>query len=594
MSSLRYLAWSVLSCMTVAASALHAAPVALRGATMIDVVAGRAVPNAVIVIDDGRILASGGRDTPIPKGATLVDLRGKYVIPGLIDSHTHYRPILGELYLNHGVTTALAMWRVRGGIDDSYWADSQLADARWPRLYGSVRVTFPHGARSTREEVREAVRRAVKPDTAFANVEDYLGPNRQTYGWAAEDLHDAGLMVYGHTRNAAASIALGQDVVEHAWGYSGSLMTPAETDAYRRGEALHWAAWLGGTDKAGISRLIADSVRRGVYLNPTMVYSFGALSSHAAEYEGLMRRLYADGALMSYYPHNLADGLLLRIRSLWVTASRLGGYVPVDALSSQDAAALRRDNALLGSFVHDYVAAGGKIVAGTDDPYIGTAGLSIHLEMAMLVEAGLTPMEALKAATIWGAEVMTARRKTPTVPPVGHLRAGALADLVVLGADPLANIDNTRRIERVMKGGSFIRLGYTKGYAPTPPEEIKAIPSIPEPEIASISPSAVKEDGGAFTLSVEGNGFFRDSVVRIDGLSMATTFVSTRRLTASVPASVAAPGQRNRFKVAEVGIDPGASGDHSARVTVFNHEPDGGESNPAMLRVQEPWVTSGK
>ena len=67
---------------------------ALKGATVIDVVAGTSVPDAVIVIEGDKIAAFGGRTTPIPAGATLVDLPGKFIIPGLFDSHVHYQPFL--------------------------------------------------------------------------------------------------------------------------------------------------------------------------------------------------------------------------------------------------------------------------------------------------------------------------------------------------------------------------------------------------------------------------------------------------------------------------------------------------------------------
>ena len=69
--------------------------VALRGATAIDVVAGTTIPEAVIVIEGEKISAVGGRNTSIPAGATIVDLSGKYIIPGLLDSHVHYQPFLG-------------------------------------------------------------------------------------------------------------------------------------------------------------------------------------------------------------------------------------------------------------------------------------------------------------------------------------------------------------------------------------------------------------------------------------------------------------------------------------------------------------------
>ena len=110
---------------------------------------------------------------------------------------------------------------------------------------------------------------------------------------------------------------------------------------------------------------------------------------------------------------------------------------------------------------------------------------------------------------------------------------------VVLGANPLDDIDNTRRIERVMKGGRFIRLGYSPEYT-RPQAPIRAIPSTPEPEISGITPNAVAEGSPNFEMTVEGVGFIGESVVRVDGVSVPTTCVNIRTVKATIPASVVA------------------------------------------------------
>ena len=136
---------------------------ALTGATVIDVVVGTAVPNAVIVIEGDKITAFGGSTTPIPAGAMRVDLSGKFVIPGLFDSHVHYQPFLGELYLNFGVTSVMALG-ARDPIGDRYWEDSQLPEFRAPRLFGTGRLPlggFINPA-MTRDQVRAAVREWLK------------------------------------------------------------------------------------------------------------------------------------------------------------------------------------------------------------------------------------------------------------------------------------------------------------------------------------------------------------------------------------------------------------------------------------------------
>src|SRR5687767_5262778 len=144
-----------------AASAQQApapARTALRGATVIDVVAGTAVPDAVIVIEGDKITAFGGRDAPIPADAAVVDLSGKFVIPGLFDSHVHYQPFLGELYLNFGVTSAMALG-ARAPIGEQYWRNSHGAEFRAPRLFGTGRLPLAGfiNPTMTRDEVRAGV-----------------------------------------------------------------------------------------------------------------------------------------------------------------------------------------------------------------------------------------------------------------------------------------------------------------------------------------------------------------------------------------------------------------------------------------------------
>jgi len=405
--------------------------------------------------------------------------------------------------------------------------------------------------------------------------------------WTAEAVHDAGLFVFGHTDLAPESIKAGHDGVEHIWGFAQALMTAQELENYQRGEYLHWGLFL--KDTARIDQMIRDAVQRGVYLNPTMGYELGSQSSLARKHEDLMYDLFRNGALMAYYPQNLADGSLLKFRAIRNFSVRHENLVPMSKLSADEVKMFSEAYRLSGEFIRRWVQAGGKIMGGTDDPFPGATGFNQHMEMAMLVEVGLTPMQALKAMTIWAAEVMTARRKMPTTPPIGFIGAGAFADLVVLGANPLDNIDNTRRIERVMKGGRFIRLGYSPEYT-RPQGPIRAIPSTPEPEISGITPNAVAESSPEFEMTVEGVGFIGESVVRVDGVSVPTTFVNIRTLKATIPASVVARALPNRFNEPGPYQLNGVYGDRTVKITVFNRPPDGGTSNSVSLRVQAKWL----
>ncbi|MBI2187084.1 MAG: amidohydrolase family protein, partial [Acidobacteria bacterium] len=517
-----------------------------------------------------------------------IDLPGKFIIPGLFDSHVHYQPFLGELYLNFGVTSAMALGG-RPAVGEAYWKSSQSPDFRAPRLFGTGRVNLNTliNPSMTREQVRAGVQAWLTGEPDMANLPQYSFENKQFWTWAVEAVHDAGLFAFGHTDVAPESIAAGHDGVEHVWGFAQALMTPAELDAYQRGQYLHWGLFL--RDQPRIDRMIRDAVTRGVYLNPTMGYELGSQSSLARKHENLMYDLFRNGALMAYYPENLADGSLLKFRAIRNFSVRHENLVPLSKLSAEEINAFNEAYRLSGAFIRRWVELGGKIMGGTDDPFPGATGFNQHMEMAMLVEVGLTPMQALRAMTIWGAEVMTARRKAPTTPPIGFIGPGAFADLVVLGANPLEDIDNTRRIERVMKGGRFIRLGFTPDYT-RPAAPVRAIPSTPEPEISAITPNAVAEGSFEFEMTVEGVGFISESVVRVDGVSVPTTFVHIRTLKARIPASAVARALPNRFNEPGPFQLNGVYGDRTVKISVFNRPPDGGTSNSVSLRVQAQWL----
>jgi imidazolonepropionase-like amidohydrolase len=112
---------------------------------------------------------------------------------------------------------------------------------------------------------------------------------------------------------------------------------------------------------------------------------------------------------------------------------------------------LRMAREVQDRFVLEFARNGGRLVAGTDAPTpFVVPGVAIHREMELLVAAGLTPLAALRAATAAGADLLRADS-------LGRLRANAVADLVVLSGDPLTDIRNTRRIERVMLRGVWVR-----------------------------------------------------------------------------------------------------------------------------------------
>lgn len=535
-------------------------PLVLKGATVIDGLGSPPIPEAVIVLERDRIKSIARKGSTYPSDANVIDVSGKFIIPGLVDSHVHYQPWLGEMFLNYGVTSVM----IPGG--DYSTADREASyqcTARMPRIFATGGRPALQ-SNMTREQVRAAVQewlRNKKPE--YANPSVYNEGNAQVYRWAAEDLHDAGLVWFGHTENAPQSIKDGQDVVEHLWGFAEALMSPKELESFQRGEYLHWGLFL--KDQRRLDQMIKDAVAKGVYLNPTLMYEMGSQSALARKFQTELQTLFRDETLMTYFPKNLADGAAFKLQAARNFSRRYENLVAFSLLPPADRKQFDEAYKLSGQLLKKWAAAGGKIMAGTDDPSSGFAGLTLHMEMEMLVESGLTPMQALQSATGWGSSaLLTGRRKPAARPPVGVIDEGAYADLVVLSANPLENISNSKKIDRVMKGGQFVKLGYTPNYG-KPRNPVAIIPRLPEPEISAVTPSVI--DGNReFEVTVHGVGFVGNSVIRDGDTALPTTFVNIRTLRAKVP---------------------GQNGAQTLKLSVFNAPPDGGLSNSIFLNGNE-------
>jgi hypothetical protein len=184
--------------------------------------------------------------------------------------------------------------------------------------------------------------------------------------------------------------------------------------------------------------------------------------------------------------------------------------------------------------------------------------------------------------------------RNPAAPAVGVIAEGAFADLVVLGSNPLDSIGNSKKIERVMKGGRFVPLGYTTNYGAPKPTETAIIPKTPEPEISAITPHVAVEGSPDFEMTVEGVGFVGNSVVRVDDVPVPTTFVNIRTLRAKIPPAAVSRSLPNRFNAPGPEQNNGVYGDRTVKITVFNGPPDGGFSNSVSLRVIAKWMADGK
>src|SRR5262245_22747026 len=470
----------------------------IRGATIVDGIADAPLTGRALLIEGGVIRDILPANAPTPAGAQVLELNGKFILPGLIDSHVHWEEWMGELYVNHGVTSVVALDDVAKAL-----RTRSLETSGSPRIFHSGdRPLFTE--QSSDAQVREAVRTWLMTEPDMANFPTHNERIARAYASAAEETHKAGLMIFGHAENAPAALKDGLDVVEHVWGYTQAAMSQADLRAFQQGKYLTWATFV--SDWNGQDQMIRDTIARGGYLNPTLHYEWGGMSARAKDRELEDYQLLSSPELV-YFPKNIMGSLLYKHRQIKNFSERYETMVWINRLPTDDRKQFELGYKNVLEFTKRFVQLGGKIQAGTDTITGGIPGASLHHEMEMLVEAGLTPMQAIKAATSWSAELLAGKNGARGNPRVGSIKPGNFADFVVVGADPLQNISNTKRVERVMKAGRWIELGYHPEYYSfaTPARSIAG--SVFAPVIAAITPSSIVVGAGQTRVTLEGSGF---------------------------------------------------------------------------------------
>ena len=428
-----------------------AGAVALVGAQLIDATGAPPVADSVVVVRDGRIESAGARDTtPVPEGAETVDLSGKSIIPGLVNLHVHYREGPEELerqfrsQLHYGVTTARSI-----GSDTPERAAYLLGAAGRsdaPRTYtAGMGFSYPGGfnaagrnAPTTEEEARALVRDQVALGVHFIKM------------WV-NAVAEPGLKIPPEIRAAIIdeAVANGAIPVAHIDDEAdGRQLVEAGLRDFLHSTVLTFGPGAGVPmdDPEPSAEFIRMCLDNGAYFTPTL--SIVQNRWHFAENPELLDDPELRAAFEMYNPDALA-----RLDDPDVRAEL------VDDPGFEDRKAAFRQVQDFVKTMHD---AGVAVALGND---AGTPnvpfGWGMHHEMALYVEAGLTPMDAIVAATATGAGRM---------PPVGEadfgtLEAGKAADLVVLNADPLADIRNTLEIDRVMRLGEWVD---RSGFVPAP------------------------------------------------------------------------------------------------------------------------------
>ncbi len=395
---------------------------AFVGARLIDGTGREPIQDAALVVQGGRIVAVGARNAvQLPRGATVVELSGKTVMPGLINAHGHVGDTRGleaghyseenvlaqlSLYARYGITTVMSL----GGDGEP---SVKLRDAQHTssldraRLYVAGQVVTAESADSARSMVDQNV--ALGADIIKIRVDDNLGTAKkmvpEVYRAVIDQAHQQGKRVAAHTYDLADAKDLlrsGVDLIAHS-----VRDDDVDTDFF------------------------ALLKQRNVCYVPTLMREVSTFvyQSRPAFFDDPFFQREADTAV---------------VRAL--QDPRRQARVKADRAAQTYRRALQRAKKNLKALLD----AGVRIAMGTDTgPPARFQGYFEHLELEQMVDAGLTPMQALVSATGDAAACLR-------LPDIGTLGRGKWADFLVLNADPLVDIRNTRQLESVWIAGNRI------------------------------------------------------------------------------------------------------------------------------------------
>jgi imidazolonepropionase-like amidohydrolase len=424
-------------------------PLAITQVTVIDATGAAPQRDMTVVIGGERIHALGRTaDVHLSENTQVVRGEGKFLIPGLWDMHVHWNDERYlKLFIANGVTGVRVMWGYPSHLEQrKRIAEGSLIGPRLA-LAGTIidgpKPFWPESiAAGTAGEGRDAVRRTRADGYDYVKV--YSSLPREVFFAIADEAKKLGIPFVGHVpdlvRVAEASDA-GMKSIEHL---TGMVLAVSGTETELRRELA--AAFKLPADERG-ARLRA--------VNARIIESYDAGTAAA-----LYARLKANGTwqtptftVLRYgaYPRapEYANDPRLRymppwVRKMWSEDFRNRSRTP-EVTASQERLFQRRLE-----LVGEMHRAGVGILAGSDvlNPYC-FPGFSLHDELEWLVKAGLSPMAALQAATRNAALFLGREADSGTLAP------GKLADLVLLDADPLQDIRNTRRIDSVVANGKL-------------------------------------------------------------------------------------------------------------------------------------------
>ncbi len=439
------------------------AAISITNVSIIDVVDGKVSEDMTIVVQGNVITRIGrGKELKPPKHAKAIDAEGKYIIPGLWDMHAHTssepntRKVLYPTFIANGITGIRVMsadcfdpcWELTLSIEQSRKIQQDVREGTLLGPRALLASTYIHGAKpgepstvrapGTMQHGKELVQLLVDRGVDFIKIYDELP--REAYFGIAGEAQRQGMPIAGHVPTAVkASEAsdAGQKSIEHCC--EGNLFEECSTQEERLREQV--TTLIQSREPKNMNQLVLELVK----------------NYDEAKCQEVFRKFLENGTW--FLPNLLAAETDQTIRSEWRTDARLK-YVPKSELKwwYEDEKGTRE---FYGpsypeirkkrfEIVQAMNKAGVNLLAGSDCGIYGVFyGSGLHDELALLVEAGLTELEALQTATINAATYAN------RADSLGVIEEGRLADFVLLEANPLENIHHTQRIFALMANGQY-------------------------------------------------------------------------------------------------------------------------------------------
>lgn len=416
----------------------------IQGGTLIDGNGGAPVPNSVIVIQGNRISAAGRAGAvQVPAGATVINAKGKWIIPGLIDSMSFGTWMFGEAYLHFGITSAVPnVGRGDEGLAERDAINHGMYEG--PRIFTPV-ATFGGRVLKTPDEARARAKALLAMGADVIGAQDGDAPP-EVFAAYADEAHKAGkaavFRCVGPQTRAKSCVLAGADVMLHT-GLAGDEMNRDEEK---------WKSYVGlppdvycDMDPAKEKDMVAFLASHNAAVVPNLIAADHGFPSSWKRIQQEDRELLSDPTLLSYYPAYAVADLVDNNKD------------PEEELTPTQISIRTCGYKNHAKFIGDLIAAGGHALPSMDDSQ-SAPGLGVLQEMSVFQEdAHVPPMKIIQSATKWPAQHFHLK-------DLGTIEPGKLADIDIVTADPTADIMNMRKLDTVIKDGQVVDRAFHPWY----------------------------------------------------------------------------------------------------------------------------------